>query len=95
MDWEAIGAVGEILGAIAVVATLAYLAIQIRHAKETAADVNRLSRAVGVRELISAQNTVPGLMDAWTFSRSSFCEKRTETTQNIIGKAKTLCHFLP
>jgi hypothetical protein len=31
MNWEAIGAVGEILGAIAVVATLIYLAIQIRH----------------------------------------------------------------
>lgn len=31
MNWEAIGAVGEIVGAMAVVASLAYLAIQIRH----------------------------------------------------------------
>jgi hypothetical protein len=31
MNWEAIGAVGEILGVIAVVVTLIYLAIQIRH----------------------------------------------------------------
>ena len=31
MNWDAIGAVGEILGAIAVVATLFYLANQIRH----------------------------------------------------------------
>lgn len=30
MNWEAIGAVGEILGAIAVIATLIYLAKQIR-----------------------------------------------------------------
>ena len=30
MNWEAIGAIGEILGAIAVVATLIYLARQIR-----------------------------------------------------------------
>jgi hypothetical protein len=30
MNWEAIGAVGEVLGAIGVIATLAYLAIQIR-----------------------------------------------------------------
>ena len=30
MNWEAIGAVGEILGAIAVVVTLIYLSIQIR-----------------------------------------------------------------
>lgn len=31
MNWDAIGSVGEILGAIAVVATLFYLANQIRH----------------------------------------------------------------
>jgi hypothetical protein len=30
MNWEAIGAVGEIVGAVAVVITLAYLAIQVR-----------------------------------------------------------------
>lgn len=30
MNWDAIGAVGEILGALAVVATLAYLAIQMK-----------------------------------------------------------------
>ena len=31
MSWEAISAIGEIVGAIAVVATLFYIAIQIRH----------------------------------------------------------------
>ena len=31
MNWDAIGAVGEIVGALAVVGTLAYLAVQIRH----------------------------------------------------------------
>ena len=30
MNWEAIGAVGEVLGAIGVIVTLAYLAVQIR-----------------------------------------------------------------
>ena len=40
MNWDAIGAIGEILGAIAVVATLAYLALQIKQArKATLADV--------------------------------------------------------
>ncbi len=52
MNWDAIGAIGEILGAAAVVATLVYLAIQIRSANSAAADVNRLSRAVGVRDII-------------------------------------------
>lgn len=31
MNWEALGAIGEIVGAIGVVLTLAYLAVQIRH----------------------------------------------------------------
>ena len=30
MNWEAIGAIGEVLGAVAVILTLAYLAVQIR-----------------------------------------------------------------
>ena len=33
MNWEAIGAIGELIGAVAVVATLIYLAVQIRYAK--------------------------------------------------------------
>ena len=36
MNWDAIGAVGEILGAGAVVATLAYLAIQVRQTNRSA-----------------------------------------------------------
>jgi hypothetical protein len=30
MNWEAIGAIGEVLGALAVIVTLVYLAVQIR-----------------------------------------------------------------
>ena len=45
-NWEAIGAVGEILGAIAVVATLAYLAVQIRESRNaTAADIYQMRAA--------------------------------------------------
>ncbi len=33
MSWEALGALGEIVGAVAVVGTLLYLAIQIRQVK--------------------------------------------------------------
>ena len=51
MDWEAVGAIGEILGAIAVVLTLGYLAVQVRHAKNATADQNRLERSRGVREM--------------------------------------------
>jgi hypothetical protein len=51
MNWDAIGAVGEILGALAVVMTLAYLARQVKYAKAEAADTNRLNRANGVQAM--------------------------------------------
>ena len=35
MNWEAIGAVGEILGALVVVATIFYLAVQVRHTRHS------------------------------------------------------------
>ena len=41
MNWEAIGAIGEILGATAVVATLFFLAIQIRASNALAAAERR------------------------------------------------------
>ena len=37
MNWEAIGAMGEIIGAITVVATVAYLAVQVRTAARATA----------------------------------------------------------
>jgi hypothetical protein len=48
MNWEAIGAVGEIVGAQAVLVTLIYLAIQVRHTRRAqqaeAIRANRLER---------------------------------------------------
>jgi hypothetical protein len=61
MDWEAIGAIGEIVGAAAVVVTLGYLATQIQYAKIAASDSNRLIRASGVREMYLAQAQDPTL----------------------------------
>jgi len=52
VNWEAIGAIGEILGAFAVILTLGYLALQVRYVKSAATDQNRLVRANGVREIM-------------------------------------------
>jgi len=41
MNWEAIGAIGEIIGATAVVITLAYLAVQIRNSTRIARSATR------------------------------------------------------
>lgn len=34
MEWDAVGAIAELVGAIAVVGTLLFLAVQVRHGKE-------------------------------------------------------------
>ena len=34
MNWDALGAIAELVGAIAVVGTLFYLAVQVRHSKD-------------------------------------------------------------
>jgi hypothetical protein len=54
MNWEAIGAVGEIVGAIAVVITLAYLSVQIRQS----------TRSTSVATLQSIFNTFNSINSA-------------------------------
>ena len=54
MNWEAIGAIGEILGAITVVLTLLYLAVQVKYAREATIDANRLNRANGIQSMLLA-----------------------------------------
>lgn len=50
MNWDAIGAIGEIIGAIAVVATLFYLAVQVRETRKDA----RLSAIQAQRSAVQA-----------------------------------------
>jgi len=51
MNWEAIGAMGEIMGAMAVVASLVYLAIQIRQSTKVARSATRNAIAESAQRL--------------------------------------------
>ena len=53
MNWEAIGAVGEVAGAIAVVVTLIYLGIQVRHSR-TATEAN--TRSLDLQTMFAVQS---------------------------------------
>lgn len=59
-----LGSIGEFVGSLAVLATLIYLAIQVRHARSEARRTAQVARAHGVRQnwLNRAQN--PELLDA-------------------------------
>lgn len=65
MNWEALSAIGQLLSALGVVVTLAYLARQIRVSNDAAADANRLQRAAGVREMQLALSTNEALRATW------------------------------
>ena len=51
MGWEAIAAIGQMLGSIAVFVTLGYLAVQVRQASKTAQRALSQGRSDAVREL--------------------------------------------
>ena len=75
MNWDAIGAIGEIVGAGAVFVSLVYLAVQIRHSSKTAEDAafREVFSAVTVlmSDLANDQNTgvvLKGLSDFGSLS---------------------------
>lgn len=48
MNWEAIGAVGEIVGALAVVLTLVVLVVQVRHSTRVMGESNQFQRSAAL-----------------------------------------------
>ena len=86
MNWDALGAIGEVVGAIAVVATLAYLAVQIRQN-------NKLSQTTAV-QTVSQQNldflgmlaTNPDLGEVWF--------KGAENYDKLDARAKQGFYFV-
>ena len=54
MNWEAIGAVGELIGSVAVVLTIAYLAVQIRQSGKASISVSTNQSRSAVTDVIGA-----------------------------------------
>ena len=63
MNWEAVGAIGEILGAVAVVVTLGYVAIQIRQNTATLNSTARQSLVDNDRHSLLAVLEHPDLIE--------------------------------
>jgi hypothetical protein len=68
MNWDAIGAIAESLGAVGVIASLVYLGTQIRHSREQMRHNARVTQASSYQqfehslsERAMSQVTVPGL----------------------------------
>ncbi len=58
MNWEAIGAVGEIVGAAGVILSLAYLAVQIRQGSAQTRLNTKAIQATAFQDLVQHQSTL-------------------------------------
>ena len=63
MNWDAIGAIGEVLGAIGVIVTLGYLAIQLRRSNEEARAATLQSTLDSEISMMSVLANHPDTMD--------------------------------
>jgi hypothetical protein len=55
MNWEEVGAIGQVLGSIAVFVTLGYLAIQVKHARQESRRALSQGRSEAHRDLLARQ----------------------------------------
>ena len=74
MDWNAVGAIGEIVGAIAVVTTLLYLSTQVREGNKQA-------------ELEGFRHTLDGFNE-WMDQISPTSKRRSTTSSVTPGREK-------
>ena len=90
MNWDAIGAVGEIIGAAAVVASLVYLSIQIRHNSKIAeaASLKDVIDGFTDRILLLGLNT-PELFEVF-FEGSKDFDSLSDSNQRIFFQILSL-----
>ena len=78
MNWEAIGAIGEVVGAIAVVATLAYLAVQLRQNTQSSRNASWQAIIGMLVDLDVTEATDPQL--------SSFIQKAEDAPESLTDE---------
>ena len=72
MNWEMISAVGQMLGALGVIISLIYLAIQIRSQKRESRNTAMNSLVTHFSDLMRSQVETPDLCDLWLRGLHSF-----------------------
>jgi len=72
MNWDALGAIGELIGATAVLVTLIYLALQVRHARDDLRRSIQQSRTTAFRELMLERTRNSELQEATIKVRNAF-----------------------
>lgn len=58
MNWDAVGAIGAVIGGVAVVVTLGFLAIQIRQSERTQREANAIARSAVIDKVFEEFSTL-------------------------------------
>lgn len=93
MNWEAIGAIGEIIGSVAVVASLAYVAIQLRQNTEMMRALDSQERVQRDFDISSALIESRDMAEIWTKGQRDF-QSLDEVDQNrlIFFERRAIVH---
>jgi len=90
MNWDAIGAIAELLGAIGVIASLVYLASQIRHSREQMSQNTQALRTASYQQLFQSQEELisrgligPGLQQAVRLGMADFDQLSEEDAHHF------------
>ena len=87
MNWEAIGAIAELLGAFAIIITLVYLTIQVRQTASAQEQQNALTAASIMQ---SRTDTVFNFVDLITTSDDNLTSVARYTTHPELFNANTM-----
>jgi hypothetical protein len=87
MNWDAIGAIAELLGAAGVIASLVYLATQIRHSQEQMAQNTQALRASAYQEVVNQRDSamLPLMQDG---ELAELCARGTENLGDLSDDEK-------
>jgi len=86
MNWDAIGAIAETVGTLAVLVTLVYLAIQLRVS-------NKQREIESYRHNLEGLNTICGILSEST-EKTSIVLRGRESLQNITDEERMIFEFI-
>ena len=90
MNWEATAAIAHVVAAIGVIASLLYLAVQVRHENRTSAVAAKLASTKLLSDFVDPMIVNPELMDLWLKGRknlASLSEVEKHRFMNMCLKA--------
>jgi len=86
MNWEEIGAIGQVLGSIAVFVTLVYLSVQVNHARQETRRLINQGRLEGVREMLVTRLSDKTLSDLNSKAHAALGGEPNEFMRELMNR---------